>query len=72
MKPTQAHEVYPTKDQHLLGMVDWLVTDMEAWDWLCGWWASEDFRIVSEQNCQNQLRKSSVHRYGADSHVCKT
>jgi hypothetical protein len=32
MKPTQAYDIYLTKDRHLLGMVDWLVKDLEAWD----------------------------------------
>jgi hypothetical protein len=27
MKPTQAHMIYLTKDQHLLRMIDWLVKD---------------------------------------------
>jgi hypothetical protein len=53
-------------------MVNWLVKDLEAWDWLYGWWASDQFRVVSERNRQNWLRKESVHRYGVDGHVCKT
>jgi hypothetical protein len=36
MKPMQVQNIYLTKDQHLLGMVDWLVKDPYAWDWLCG------------------------------------
>jgi hypothetical protein len=32
MKLTQVHGIYLTKDQHLLGMVDWLVKDVEVWD----------------------------------------
>jgi hypothetical protein len=50
MKPTLAHGIYLTKEQHLQGPVDWLVKDPEAWDWLCGWWASTEFRAISEQN----------------------
>jgi hypothetical protein len=30
--------------------VDWLVKDPEAWDWLYGLWAYEDFRVIAEQN----------------------
>jgi hypothetical protein len=33
MKPTQEHGIYLTKDEHLLGMIDWLVEDLEAWCW---------------------------------------
>jgi hypothetical protein len=66
------HDIYLTKEQHLLGMVNWLVKDPEAWDLLCDWWASEDFRSISKRNLQNQLSKSLVHRYDTDGHVCKT
>jgi hypothetical protein len=72
MKPTLVHGIYLTKEQHLQGPVDWLVTDLEAWDWLCGWWASMKLRAISEWNQQNWLSMASVHHYGADSHVRKT
>jgi hypothetical protein len=36
-------------------MVYGLVKDLEASDWLCGWWASMDFRAMSEWNRQNWL-----------------
>jgi hypothetical protein len=72
MKPMLAHGIYLTKEQHLHGPVDWLVKDPEAWDWMCGWWASVEFRAISERNRQNQLSKASVHHYGVDGHVCKT
>jgi hypothetical protein len=36
MKPTQVHEIYLTKQQHLQG-VNLLVNDPKAWDWLCGY-----------------------------------
>jgi hypothetical protein len=48
MKPTQVHGIYLAKDQHLQGSIDWLVKDPEVWDWLYGWWASDQFRAVSE------------------------
>jgi hypothetical protein len=35
------HGINLTMNQHLLGMVDWLVKDLEAWDRLCSWWAYE-------------------------------
>jgi hypothetical protein len=50
MKPTLAHGIYLTKEQHLQGPVAWLAKDPEAWDWLCGWWAFVQFRAISEQN----------------------
>jgi hypothetical protein len=47
MKPTLAHGIYLIKEQHLQEPVDWLVKDLEAWAWLCGWWASAEFRAIS-------------------------
>jgi hypothetical protein len=49
-----------------------LVKDQEAWDWFCGYWASDEFRAVSEQNWENQQSKPSVHRYDTDEHIHKT
>jgi hypothetical protein len=49
-KPIQVHEIYLTKEQHLQGNVDWLVKDLKGWDWLCNYWASDQFRAVPEQN----------------------
>jgi hypothetical protein len=72
MKPTQVHGIYLIKDQHLQGMIDWLVKDPEVWDRLCGWWASDQFRAVSKRNWQNQMRKESVHYYSTNGHVRKT
>jgi hypothetical protein len=48
-----------------------LVKDQEAWDWLCSYWASDEFRAMSEWNWVNRQSKPSVHRYGVDRHVCK-
>jgi hypothetical protein len=50
MKPTHVKGIYLTKDQHFQGMIDWLVKDSEVWYWLYGWWASYQFRAVSERN----------------------
>jgi hypothetical protein len=51
---------------------DWLVKDPKAWDWLCGYWASDEFRAMLERNQLNWQSKPSVHRYDAYGHVCKT
>jgi hypothetical protein len=48
-----------------------LLKDLEAWDWLCSYWASDEFKAVSERNMVNQWSKPSMHRYGAEGHVCK-
>jgi hypothetical protein len=50
MKPMQVQNIYLTKDQHLVGMVDWLVKDPYAWDWLCGWWPSKETKAILEWN----------------------
>jgi hypothetical protein len=54
------------------GWVDWLVKDQEAWDWLCDYWASDEFRVVLEQNRMNRQSKPLVHHYSTDGHVRKT
>jgi hypothetical protein len=48
------------------------IRNVNTWDWFCGWWASKDFRVISEQNRQNLLSKSSVNHYDANGHVYKT
>jgi hypothetical protein len=34
--------------------VDRLVKDLEAWDWLYDYWASDEFRAVLERHRENQ------------------
>jgi hypothetical protein len=53
------------------GEVYWLVKSPEAWNWLCGYWALDEFRAVSEQNRVNRQSKPSMHRYDANGHVRK-
>jgi hypothetical protein len=36
IKPSQAYEV------------DWLIKDLVAWDAICEWWASTEFKAISE------------------------
>jgi hypothetical protein len=49
-KPYHAHNIYLTKEQYLQGKVDWLVKDLEAWDAMCEWQTSEEFKAISVQN----------------------
>jgi hypothetical protein len=50
IKPHQVHDIYLTKEQQLQGKVDWLVKDPEAWDTMCEWWMSEEFKAISVWN----------------------
>jgi hypothetical protein len=68
-KATQVNDIYLTKEKQLQGRVDWLVKDLEAWDTMCEWWTSVEFRTILEGNQQS---KPSVHHYRADGHVRKT
>jgi hypothetical protein len=72
IKPNQMQHIYLTNEQHVQGKVAWLVKDPEAWDTICEWWLSPEFKAISEQNRLNRQRKPSVHHYGADGHVRKT
>jgi hypothetical protein len=49
IKPSQTHNIYLTNEQQLQRKVDWLVKDLEAWDAMCEWWTSAEFRALSEQ-----------------------
>jgi hypothetical protein len=69
MKPTQVKGIYLIKDQHLQRTVDWLVKNLKGWNWLCGWWACDQFRVMSQWN---QLSKESVNHYGMGRHIRKT
>jgi hypothetical protein len=63
IKPHQAQNIYVIKEQQLQGKVDWIVKDLEAWDTMCEWWLSMEFRAILEQNQLNQCNKLSVHHY---------
>jgi hypothetical protein len=60
-----------TKEQCLLDKVDWLVKDAEAWDSLCEWWTSLEFRARFDKARANQTSKLSVHHYDVDEHTRK-
>jgi hypothetical protein len=34
--------------------VDWLVKDPKAWDVMCEWWTSKEFKVISVRNRQNR------------------
>jgi hypothetical protein len=44
-----AKDFHLMREQYLLGKVDWLVKDAEAWDSLCESWASPEFRARSDK-----------------------
>jgi hypothetical protein len=69
IKSYQAHDIYLTKEHQLLGKDDWLVKNPEAWDVICEWWTSEEFKTIL---LWNQQSKPSVYHYGADGHIRKT
>jgi hypothetical protein len=48
------HDIYLTKEQQLQGKVEWLVKDPKAWDVMCKWRTSEEFKVISVQNQQNR------------------
>ena len=69
MTNKDAKEIYLTKEQYLKSEVDWLCKDRAAWDWLCEYWASDDYINTSKQHRSNRKKKSGLHKYGADGHV---
>jgi hypothetical protein len=48
--------------------MSWMATRLEGYRALCRWWASPEFRAISERNrgnCGTEL----FHNYGGDGHV---
>jgi hypothetical protein len=39
---------------------------------MCGWWASHEFRAISDRDRASWRSKQCLHRYGADEDVRKT
>jgi hypothetical protein len=72
MNTKYAQNLHMTKEEYLQVSVDWLVKDPKAWDWICRWWASLEFKAISDTNHQNWKSKLGLHRYRADGHVRKT
>jgi hypothetical protein len=66
-----AKDFHLTKEQYLLGKVNWLVKDVEASDSLYEWCASPEFRARSDRARANRMSKRAVHHYNADGHVRK-
>jgi hypothetical protein len=54
IKPYQAHDIYLIKEQQLQGKVDWLVKGLKAWDAMCEWWTSEEFKAILLWNRHNR------------------
>jgi hypothetical protein len=72
MTNKQAATIHLSKEEYLKSYVDWLCKDDEAWKWLCEYWASEEFKDISNRNRENRKSKLGLHHYGADGHVGKS
>jgi hypothetical protein len=59
------------KEQYLQGKVNWLVKDVEAWNSMCEWWASPEFRAMSDRVRVIQMSKRAEDHYDADGHIWK-
>ncbi|KAL5647631.1 hypothetical protein ACJX0J_041986, partial [Zea mays] len=66
-----AKEIHLTAQQYKESEVDWLSQHLDAWAWMCEYWASEEFLAISNRNRMNRLSKPGVHFFGADGHVGK-
>jgi len=71
MTNTRAKKVHLTKEEYMQSRVDWICVNMEAWNWFCEYWASKEFKELSNRNRRNRLNKPGLHRYGPDGHVRK-
>ena len=72
MTNKEASSIHLTAEQYHQSYVDWLSKDPESWRWLCEYWASEEFKSISDRNRSNRKSKPGLHFYGADGHVGKS
>lgn len=68
-RSAEVRRTHLTEEQYLQSSVDWIMKDMDAWRWMCKWWASPEFQQTSERNRANRTSRRGEHRYGADGHV---
>jgi hypothetical protein len=66
-----AKEIHLTAQRYKESEVDWLSHLLDAWAWMCEYWASKEFLAISNRNCMNRLSKPGVHFFGVDGHVGK-
>jgi hypothetical protein len=72
MTNKQACEIHLTAEEYKLSEVDWLTAHPEAWVKLCEYWASDEYKVISDRNRLNQKSKPGLHRFGADGFIGKS
>lgn len=64
MSNREAKDIYLTAEEYEQGDVDWIQKDMNAWRWMCAYWASDEFLAISQRNKANRKRNPGLHKYG--------
>jgi hypothetical protein len=72
MTNKQACEIHLTAEEYKQSEVDWLTARPEAWVKLCEYWASDEYKVISDRNCLNWKSKPGLHRFGADGFIGKS
>ena len=71
MDKKMAKKIHLTAEQYRQNEVDWLSQHVEAWEWMCVYWASDEFKDLSNRNRHNRSSKPVLHNFGADGHTGK-
>lgn len=69
MTNKEAAKIHLTREEYLQSHVDWICANMEAWEWLCGYWGSAEFRNISDRHRRNRKSKPGKHFFGPDGYV---
>jgi hypothetical protein len=69
MDRKEGRTLHLTEEQYLESEVDWMQKDMDAWRWMCKYWASPEFQKTSAAKSKNRKSKPGKHTYGADGHI---
>jgi len=64
MSNREAKDIYLTEEEYVQGDVDWIQKDMNAWRWMCAYWASDEFLALSRRNKANRKKNPGLHKYG--------
>lgn len=72
MTNKQACEIHLTAEEYKQSEVDWLTAHPEAWVKLCEYWASDEYKVISDRNRLNRKSKPGLHRFGADGFIGKS
>jgi hypothetical protein len=64
MTNKQACEIHLIAKEYKQSEVDWLTAHPKAWVKLYEYWASDEYKVISDRNRLNRKRKPGLHLLG--------